>query len=287
MPAPPNSSSLAALVSRQFPSLASSLRPCHNTARAGVVDFLNGIGRHANAPATHLHLYLQKRSRQMSFSTIEVPGSDAVQILHERRAAFPSTGEYPFLIGTDDARERLVENVEEQDQDPQEIIRLSYEVDINVWTDVRKQELAENEIPFEELVGDWPEGDFGGGLITAHLDISGSPMTKVVLGLARIQESWHLPAMLNYGGWNDCPHNDVHCALHRYWQERYGAEIVSMTGDVVECVVKNPPTTKEEAMELAMQQYLYCGDIVDQGCESISNLAATLLNSANWYFWWD
>jgi hypothetical protein len=28
-------------------------------------------------------------------------------------------------------------------------------------------------------------------------------------------------------------------------------------------------------------------DIVDQGCESISNLAATLLNSPYWYFWWD
>ncbi|MBL8817724.1 MAG: DUF4253 domain-containing protein [Planctomyces sp.] len=29
------------------------------------------------------------------------------------------------------------------------------------------------------------------------------------------------------------------------------------------------------------------GDIVEQGCESISNLAATLVNSGYWYFWWD
>ncbi|WP_408057982.1 DUF4253 domain-containing protein [Undibacterium flavidum] len=28
-------------------------------------------------------------------------------------------------------------------------------------------------------------------------------------------------------------------------------------------------------------------DIVDQGCETISKLAATLLNSEVWYFWWN
>ena len=40
-------------------------------------------------------------------------------------------------------------------------------------------------------------------------------------------------------------------------------------------------------MDLAWEQYLYCQDIVVQGCETIANLAATLLNSPFWYFWWD
>jgi hypothetical protein len=40
-------------------------------------------------------------------------------------------------------------------------------------------------------------------------------------------------------------------------------------------------------MALAWEQYWYCLDIVDQGVGSVSALAATLLNSTYWYFWWD
>jgi hypothetical protein len=60
-----------------------------------------------------------------------------------------------------------------------------------------------------------------------------------------------------------------------------------MSGDVVECVVTKPPTDRNAATNLAWEQYWYCVDIVEQGCESVSNLAATLLNSPYWYFWWD
>jgi hypothetical protein len=31
----------------------------------------------------------------------------------------------------------------------------------------------------------------------------------------------------------------------------------------------------------------YCPDIVEQGVESVSALAAHLLDSPLWYFWWD
>ncbi len=64
-------------------------------------------------------------------------------------------------------------------------------------------------------------------------------------------------------------------------------EIAGVSGDVIECIVENPPTDRESATALAWEQYWYCGDIVDQGCGKILNLAATLLNSRNWYFWWD
>jgi hypothetical protein len=40
-------------------------------------------------------------------------------------------------------------------------------------------------------------------------------------------------------------------------------------------------------MQLAMEQYLYCADIVDQGVESVANLATLLLKQKVWYFWWD
>ena len=38
---------------------------------------------------------------------------------------------------------------------------------------------------------------------------------------------------------------------------------------------------------LALEQYAYCNDIVDQGVGTIGALADGLMKSHNWYFWWD
>ncbi len=37
----------------------------------------------------------------------------------------------------------------------------------------------------------------------------------------------------------------------------------------------------------AREQYAWCPDIVDQGCESVGVLADTLAQSTVWFFWWD
>jgi Domain of unknown function (DUF4253) len=137
-------------------------------------------------------------------------------------------------------------------------------------------------------VGEWPIDAIDQGSITLHTDIlSGNIKPKVYLGLAKIEQPWHLPAVIHFGGWNSCPSDEEHCAFHRSWQERFGAEITGMSGDTVECVVRNPPRDRKAALDLAWEQYLDCNDIVEQGCGSISKLAATLLNSPYWYFWWD
>lgn len=38
---------------------------------------------------------------------------------------------------------------------------------------------------------------------------------------------------------------------------------------------------------LAKELYEYCPDIVDQGMGTITNLAALLMVSNAWFFWWD
>ena len=79
----------------------------------------------------------------------------------------------------------------------------------------------------------------------------------------------------------------VHAATMYDWERRYGAEVVSMTGSFVEMTVSRPPLDRERAMALAREQYLYCGDIVWQGTESLEALAASLIDAPVWYFWWD
>ena len=225
----------------------------------------------------------------MDFTTLKIPGGDAIRLLNEHRSRYPATGQYPFLIGDAEDLARIEEAAKFYDQDPAETIRISLDLNPLEWI-AGEQKFAEEDHGFspDKIVGDWPGEVAEKGSIGLHKEVlSGKIKPEVYLGLAKIEKPWHLPAILRYGGWNECPGPEVHCALHREWQKRYGAEITGMSGDIVECVVTKPPTDRNEATILAWEQYWYCVDIVEQGCESVSNLAATLLNSPYWYFWWD
>ena len=89
-----------------------------------------------------------------------------------------------------------------------------------------------------------------------------------------------------FGGWNECPLPEDHIAVAKYWYEKYGAVPAVITEDVLEFSVP-APVKREEAQALAWEQYLYCADIVVQGCESIGLLADILSKSTTWFFWWD
>jgi hypothetical protein len=224
----------------------------------------------------------------MEFTTLKVPGTDALRLLREHRLRYPATGRYPFLIGDDEELDRIKEGAEFNQQDPLAIIRASLEIMTAEWIAERRQKAEKYEFSLDETLGEWPGEIFEKGSIGLHKDVlSGKIIPEVYLGLAFIERPWQLPAILKYGGWNDCPEAEVHCAFYRKWQERFGAEITGMSGDVVECAVKNPPGDQEEATALAWEQYWYCTDVVEQGCGSVLNLAATLINSSYWYFWWD
>lgn len=224
----------------------------------------------------------------MDFKSVKVVGADALKLLAEHRSRYPSTGDYPFLIGDGEELERIEEASELNQHDPEANIRRSSEINRVQWIAKKRQEAEHYGFSAKDTLGEWPDEITEKGSILLHKDIlTGKIKPEIYLGLAPIRKPWHLPAMLRYGGWNDCPFAEVHCAFHHQWFERFGAEITGMSGDVVECTVANPPRDREKATALAWEQYWYCTDIVDQGCESVSNLAATLINSHYWYFWWD
>jgi hypothetical protein len=224
----------------------------------------------------------------MEFTTLKIAGADAIRLLNEHRSRYALTGQYPFLIGDANELERIKEAAEFNEQDPAAIIRASLDVNTGEWIAQRRKEAEEYEFSPEELLGEWPGEIADKGSIGLHKGaLDRKVKLEVYLGLAKIEKPWQLPAILKYGAWNECPEPEAHCAFHRGWQDKFRAEIVGMSGDVVECAVNNPPTDRKAATILAWEQYWYCADIVDQGCGSISNLAATLLNSPYWYFWWD
>ena len=194
-----------------------------------------------------------------------------------------------IVCGSRSEVELLEESFEMDDCTPVEIIAESQKVDVASWfAEQRKRFESDWEMDLNENLGDWPPDPIEKmGFTLAH-DILSGELKADLCGLrVKVDASWQIPAHLRYGGWNDCPFPAVHCAVWKYWEQRYGAKIVGASSDVLEAYVAHPPASREEAIQLAWEQYFYCYDIVDQGVQTISNLAASLLNHESWYFWWD
>lgn len=218
--------------------------------------------------------------------TITVAGSKALEELNRLRDEYKQSGLYPILFGDAEDFGRALET-RPSTEEALAMIKESLQIKPAKWLADKTDEQADF---LQEDDGEWPElsaGDDEMGIIT-HLDIlTRKPKKEVLIGLLEIDAPWKAFAHVGWGGWNDCPFPAEHCALHRYWQEQWGAEVVSMTMDVVQCVVARPPQDRDAALALAREQYVYCYDIVEQGTQSIAALAAGLVGSHHWYFWWD
>ena len=159
-------------------------------------------------------------------------------------------------------------------------------LDIAVWFAEREKELVSEE--FALPVGEWaePDGPPQSGL-WFPFDDDGEHLDPWWLVLVPATERWMAPLSLAYGSWNDCPDPHVHAAMCKHWAETHGARLVASGPDTLEFLVETPPVDRASAMSLAREQYFYCGDIVDQGTETIAALAANLMGNGVWSFWWD
>lgn len=110
---------------------------------------------------------------------------------------------------------------------------------------------------------------------------------SVDLAVIPCDAPWKVFAWLPFGGWNDVPSDVQLTAVFRRWFEKCGAVPAVVSPDVIEFWLDQPVTDPVLASELAMEMYYLCPDIVDQGTETVENLASSLLNANVWYFWWD
>ncbi len=233
---------------------------------------------------------------------LTVRGSDVITVWTTIRENLSRIGQWPVLVGEDEELKNLRERVNYR-------LRANLQsadvIDAEDWFEKRYQQFTEeieefgyresNSSPNDEDKkfygiprGPWPKRELGNQqFMIPFCLVKRKPLPKVHLAFVPTIESWRVPALLRFGGWNECPTDDEHAAVMKYWQERFGAEVVGITNDVVEMLVKRPPSTKKEALALARQQYLYCQDIVDQGTETLEALACTLLGGSVWHFWWD
>lgn len=134
--------------------------------------------------------------------------------------------------------------------------------------------------------GDWPEP----GTIPQTLsELTGERFESVYIALLPTVEGWHVPAYLNFGGWNNCPRASEHVCILKHWYEQYGADVMGMTDTIVEMRVSRPPHDRNDAMTLAVEQRVYCNESIgyDFVANTLEDLAGRLLDAPHWYFWWD
>lgn len=110
---------------------------------------------------------------------------------------------------------------------------------------------------------------------------------EIIIAQIPTDKPWELAIYAPMGGFNECPLPEEQAAVFKYWNEKYGAIPAVVSRDTWELYVPNPVTDKQAAMELAMEMYNFCYDIVDQGVGTIGALAGMVTGSSIWWFWWD
>ncbi len=153
----------------------------------------------------------------------------------------------------------------------------------------RKNDCDENEIDWDEEI----MGEMKGGIkidsFSSFWSFGSDETCETILAKIPAVNPWEIFAWLPMGGWNDCPDTKEMIAVSKYWYESYGAVPAAISHDELEFYIEKPVKDKAEAQKLALEQYAFCPDRVEQ-CEedgSIGKLADSLTKSDVWYFWWD
>jgi hypothetical protein len=221
----------------------------------------------------------------LPYETLIVSGDEAVSTCLRLRVE--GAGRFtPVILGDPKCLSILRDVITADGDSPQRIIDRSEEISMQSFVDARLA--GEGEYYRNVKKGEWSENGAVSQNLTGHTDlVKGIPLKRVAICKVPTPRSWEVPAYLSFGGWNECPGPEVHVALLRYWHETYGADVITLLSDVIECTVSRPPAEREQALTLAWEQFVYCSDIVLQGTETLFSLAAILRGGKTWFFWWD
>ena len=153
---------------------------------------------------------------------------------------------------------------------------------------LRKEEGDDDDMDWEEEILGKMENGYENNRFSSYWEYDTDMTYPLILAKIPVKHPWEIFAYLPFGNWNECPDTPELMAVAKYWFEQYGALPAAMTHDELEFDL---PTaiSKEKAMDLALEQYGFCPDVVDQGPEgtTVGSLADVLWQSKVWYSWWD
>lgn len=152
----------------------------------------------------------------------------------------------------------------------------------------RRQEAEDDDMDWdEEIIGEMTGGE-ANNRFCGLWDFGTKKTLPLILAEIPVSHPWEIFAWLPFGGWNECPDTPELMAAAEHWFNRCKAVPAVMTHDVLEFSLP-APVDRDFAMELAMEHYVFCPDVVDQGPAdgTVGTLADTLAQSTVWFFWWD
>lgn len=219
---------------------------------------------------------------------VKVGARTAVPAWYRLRKLTHETGFYPVVCADPDGQ--VIGEPKENGPPVAEVIEQAEKVLPSEWFSGREQ--SDPEVYGDVQLGEWLEfedDDDESLNWTVPFDaLTKEPLDHVWILFVPTPHPWEVLAHLRYGGWNECPLSHEHVAIQRDWFYRFGAEIVTLSGDVVEMHVAAPPEDREKALALAKEQFVYTGgDLIFQGFGELRKLASCLVGQKNWYFWWD
>lgn len=245
-------------------------------------------GAQVNPPSeAELEALKARALAALPYPRIETTGAEALATWERLKSEGKG---WPVVVGDDADLLSIAENFDAQpDRSPATILAaakgLTYPKAVNAFA---RAEWGDDFGSVE--IGNWPEdGAAAEGYVdlTVAKDLDGKPKPKVHILLLPTRDGAEAFAYLRWGLWNSCPSPELHVLTARDWARRYGAEVVGISGDVVNMRVARRPKTRKEALAVAREQLAYCPDIVFQGSGDLGPLAAALMDSDWWFFWWD
>lgn len=152
----------------------------------------------------------------------------------------------------------------------------------------RKEEAEDDDMDWnEEILGEM-EGGYDNRRFSSYWNSDNNMTYPLILAKIPVKNPWEIFAYLPFGGWNECPDTPELMAVAKYWFEQHGAVPAAMSHDELEFLLP-APVSEKEAIDVAVELYGFCPDVIDQGPEdaTVGALADVLRQSTVWYFWWD
>ena len=152
----------------------------------------------------------------------------------------------------------------------------------------RKEEAEDDDMDWDEEILGEMEGGYDNRRFSSYWNSDNNMTYPLILAKIPVKNPWEIFAYLPFGGWNECPDTPELMAVAKYWFEQHVAVPAAMSHDELEFLLP-APVSEKEAIDVAVELYGFCPDVIDQDPEdaTVGALADVLRQSTVWYFWWD
>jgi hypothetical protein len=179
-----------------------------------------------------------------------------------------------------DLRDLLETNLEETKQ------QFGQAPEITLLNQLIDSEELKYRLDLEKWLFNW-EIKYCGEKATQSIDnsyLSWFEPTNEAMALLLIptMNSWEIPAYLSWYGAETCT-SELLIALLRYWNQKYGAELVAHYSTMLQLVVDRLPNSSSEALQLAYEQEVIAPCTTILPGVSLRNHARELLHSKQWF----